>query len=130
MIRRPPRSTRTDTLFPYTTLFRSILPVVLPQAAIDRLMEVAATDPVFVDLEHQTVTTQFQDRFTFANDQFRRMCPLEGLDEISLAEKCEAALCDSETRQFDNHAWVNSASARKKCTRTAPELVHHMRLRL
>src|SRR3546814_4787404 len=26
MIRRPPRSTRTDTLCPYTTLFRSILP--------------------------------------------------------------------------------------------------------
>src|SRR3546814_2104825 len=26
MIRRPPRSTRTDTLFPYTTLFRSRLP--------------------------------------------------------------------------------------------------------
>src|SRR3546814_9892223 len=25
MVRRPPRSTRTDTLFPYTTLFRSIL---------------------------------------------------------------------------------------------------------
>src|SRR3546814_8874329 len=25
MIRRPPRSTRTDTLFPYTTLFRSVL---------------------------------------------------------------------------------------------------------
>src|SRR3546814_7805661 len=26
MIRRPPRSTRTDTLFPYTTLFRSVSP--------------------------------------------------------------------------------------------------------
>src|SRR3546814_6408188 len=26
MIRRPPNSTRTDTLFPYTTLFRSSLP--------------------------------------------------------------------------------------------------------
>src|SRR3546814_17989841 len=26
MIRRPPRSTRTDTLFPYTTLFRSSVP--------------------------------------------------------------------------------------------------------
>src|SRR3546814_8218237 len=25
MIRRPPRSTRTDTLFPYTTLFRSLV---------------------------------------------------------------------------------------------------------
>src|SRR3546814_9230688 len=27
MIRRPPRSTRTDTLFPYTTLFRSSLAI-------------------------------------------------------------------------------------------------------
>src|SRR3546814_20991372 len=27
MIRRPPRSTRTDTLFPYTTLFRSVAAV-------------------------------------------------------------------------------------------------------
>src|SRR3546814_2325652 len=29
MIRRPPRSTRTDTLFPYTTLFRSLLNYVI-----------------------------------------------------------------------------------------------------
>src|SRR3546814_1599724 len=32
MIRRPPRSTRTDTLFPYTTLFRAIGVVLDPQA--------------------------------------------------------------------------------------------------
>src|SRR3546814_11183507 len=30
MIRRPPRSTRTDTLFPYTTLFRSTAPLPCP----------------------------------------------------------------------------------------------------
>src|SRR3546814_12145029 len=30
MIRRPPRSTRTDTLFPYTTLFRSLENVYVP----------------------------------------------------------------------------------------------------
>src|SRR3546814_17691687 len=30
MIRRPPRSTRTDTLFPYTTLFRSQINVGVP----------------------------------------------------------------------------------------------------
>src|SRR3546814_14396197 len=38
MIRRPPRSTRTDTLFPYTTLFRSrraIVPMVLEARALD-----------------------------------------------------------------------------------------------
>src|SRR3546814_3339708 len=33
MIRRPPRSTRTDTLFPYTTLFRSCAPVAVAEAA-------------------------------------------------------------------------------------------------
>src|SRR3546814_2502806 len=49
MIRRPPRSTRTDTLFPYTTLFRSVPDAFLrgadqvevvdlaPQALRDRL---------------------------------------------------------------------------------------------
>src|SRR3546814_1310899 len=35
MIRRPPRSTRTDTLFPYTTLFRSEqIPQVVPAAGV------------------------------------------------------------------------------------------------
>src|SRR3546814_19998712 len=33
MIRRPPRSTRTDTLFPYTTLFRSVSPCHDPNPA-------------------------------------------------------------------------------------------------
>src|SRR3546814_6994744 len=37
MIRRPPRSTRTDTLFPYTTLFRSGLH--LPSAQLRELAE-------------------------------------------------------------------------------------------
>src|SRR3546814_13262331 len=35
MIRRPPRSTRTDTLFPYTTLFRSFLHQCTDPAALD-----------------------------------------------------------------------------------------------
>src|SRR3546814_18424102 len=39
MIRRPPRSTRTDTLFPYTTLFRSV-------AEIDPASQLADDDHV------------------------------------------------------------------------------------
>src|SRR3546814_6592011 len=42
MIRRPPRSTRTDTLFPYTTLFRSPHP---PIAAPARLARAVPADP-------------------------------------------------------------------------------------
>src|SRR3546814_5388777 len=43
MIRRPPRSTRTDTLFPYTTLFRSLrrlgAPEVVELGALDAVAE-------------------------------------------------------------------------------------------
>src|SRR3546814_4651041 len=48
MIRRPPRSTRTDTLFPYTTLFRS---------ALDGLVDfaVAAEDARALQLHDLTV---------------------------------------------------------------------------
>src|SRR3546814_11807964 len=35
MIRRPPRSTRTDTLFPYTTLFRSTQPVLDQEGQVE-----------------------------------------------------------------------------------------------
>src|SRR3546814_2302072 len=36
MIRRPPRSTRTDTPFPYTTLFRSVVPLDHLQGIVPR----------------------------------------------------------------------------------------------
>src|SRR3546814_17023335 len=42
MSRRPPRSTRTDTLFPYTTLFRSINPRSNPSSAPATAAEMAA----------------------------------------------------------------------------------------
>ncbi|MGF7152301.1 3-isopropylmalate dehydratase small subunit [Novosphingobium gossypii] len=61
-----------------------ILTVALPQDAIDRLMEVAQDQPIDVDLETQSVTTPFQDRFTFDIDAFRKHCLLNGLDEIGL----------------------------------------------
>src|SRR3546814_13773746 len=41
MIRRPPRSTRTDTLFPYPTLFRSGRDLVLGIDRGDRILKVA-----------------------------------------------------------------------------------------
>src|SRR3546814_9553786 len=50
MIRRPPRSTRTDTLFPYTTLFRSDGNVGDFIGRIDTAN--AADDPKFSDVLH------------------------------------------------------------------------------
>src|SRR3546814_7651243 len=52
MIRRPPRSTRTDTLFPYTTLFRSVLVLRLREGESRLVVEVQLQQrgpPVGVD---------------------------------------------------------------------------------
>src|SRR3546814_5508033 len=46
MIRRPPRSTRTDTLFPYTTLFRSLI-----RAARQRLALLGMPPAVIASVE-------------------------------------------------------------------------------
>src|SRR3546814_17560404 len=48
-----------------------ILTVALPQEAVDRLLEVAKTDAIHIDLDTQSVTTPFQDRFQFSIDPFR-----------------------------------------------------------
>src|SRR3546814_6063848 len=50
MIRRPPRSTRTDTLFPYTTLFRSLQRV---DAEIELQAAIEAERPLRVALVQQ-----------------------------------------------------------------------------
>src|SRR3546814_7519780 len=49
MIRRPPRSTRTDTLFPYTTLFRSSCRIRHRQnfTQLDKRIEVIMNTPSF-----------------------------------------------------------------------------------
>ncbi len=98
-------------IFSGNAVKNGILPVVLPQAAIDRLLEVAATDPIHVDLEHQSVTTQFQDRFPFEIDPFRKMCLLEGLDEISLTEKSAAAIAAYEQKLDAERPWMRPAAA-------------------
>src|SRR3546814_15250394 len=53
MIRRPPRSTRTDTLFPYTTLFRdaAFAPSRVSTNRIDAQRSERHIEPALVDIE-------------------------------------------------------------------------------
>ncbi|PZU60252.1 MAG: 3-isopropylmalate dehydratase small subunit [Sphingobium sp.] len=88
-----------------------ILTVVLPQEAVDRLLEVAKTDPIHIDLEHQTVTTPFQDRFTFEIDPFRKSCLLGGLDEIGLTLGESDAIDAYEAKVGTERPWVSAAVA-------------------
>jgi len=88
-----------------------ILTVALPQAAIDRLLEVARTDPIHIDLEQQSVTTRFQDRFAFEIDAFRKHCLLGGLDEIGLTLGQGDAIDGYEAKVAQERPWVVPAVA-------------------
>src|SRR3546814_19649306 len=63
MIRRPPRSTRTDTLFPYTTLFRSWLGQ--PQAALNHAILAIRDLPP----EDKAIWREQFDHYVFENDE-------------------------------------------------------------
>jgi 3-isopropylmalate/(R)-2-methylmalate dehydratase small subunit len=83
-----------------------ILTVVLPQEQVDRLLEVAETDPISIDLEHQTVTTPFQDRFTFEIDPFRKHCLAGGLDEVAITLERDEAISAYEQRLQAEKPWL------------------------
>ncbi|MGB7656486.1 MAG: 3-isopropylmalate dehydratase small subunit [Novosphingobium sp.] len=88
-----------------------ILTVVLPQSAIDRLMEVAKTDAIHLDLENQVVTTPFQDRFPFEIDSFRKHCLMEGLDEVGLTLARDSAISKYENEARDKLPWLGTITA-------------------
>lgn len=96
-------------IFASNAFKNGILAVELPQEAVDRLMEVAADQPITVDLENQVVTTPFQDRFAFAIDSFRKQCLLAGLDEIGLTLESDAAIAAYETAAAAARPWLDTA---------------------
>ena len=87
-----------------------ILTVVLPQAQVDRLMEVAREHPVSIDLETQTVTTPFQDRFTFEIDPFRKHCLMGGLDEVGLTLARDEAITSHEASRARHMPWLDNTT--------------------
>ena len=89
---------RFSDIFSGNAFKNGILTVVLPQDAVDRLLEVAVDQPIDIDLETQTVTTPYQDRFTFEIDAFRKDCLLNGLDEVGLTLARDAAIAAHEAK--------------------------------
>src|SRR3546814_18692329 len=103
MIRRPPRSTRTDTLFPYTTLFRS------PQA------EFAALEQAVDD--HVAPLHPVVDEFGFAaaaDDEQRRhvaRCAICAKLDEKLARVVERADRRSEESRVGKE-WARTGQSR------------------
>src|SRR3546814_6210927 len=87
MIRRPPRSTRTDTLFPYTTLFRSLHDHLVPHhvhANIEPAPFGRQLDPVPHRVLHQRLHRQRRHR----HRSEEHTSELQSLMRISYAVFC------------------------------------------
>ncbi len=100
-------------IFSSNAFKNGMLLVALPQADIDRLMQIAAEGlPLTIDLENQTVTTPYQDRMAFPIDPFRKHCLLHGLDEIGLTTAMEGSIAAHEARISVERPWVAGAANR------------------
>jgi 3-isopropylmalate dehydratase small subunit len=100
-------------IFASNSFKNGLLVVALAPAAVERLMQIAAEGlPITVDLETQTVTTPYQDRFAFPIDPFRKHCLLNGLDEIALTEARAADIGAYEARLAAERPWVAGAAGR------------------
>jgi 3-isopropylmalate/(R)-2-methylmalate dehydratase small subunit len=86
-----------------------ILPIVLPQEDVDKLMDDAsrgANATVTVDLESQTITGPDCGEIRFDVDPFRKHCLLNGLDDIGLTLEKSAAIDSFETEASQARPWV------------------------
>src|SRR3546814_4816617 len=90
MIRRPPRSTRTDTLFPYTTLFRSVVRTTEDMLMLvpDTLREAAAAlgSPRWKIIVKVSYRAAFQGVLTGRSEE--HTSELQSLMRISYAVFC------------------------------------------
>src|SRR3546814_2860061 len=87
MIRRPPRSTRTDTLFPYTTLFRSVPRANLLYSPRDKILATSLLIEAFL-YEEQTrrgISIRHWDEFSRSEEHTSE---LQSLMRISYAVFC------------------------------------------
>ena len=94
----------------YNNCFKNgILPVVLPQEAIDHLMDDArkgANARMTVDLESQTVTASDGKSFAFEVDAFKKHCLMNGLDDIGLTLEKAASIDSYEAKVATLRPWA------------------------
>ena len=94
----------------YNNCFKNgILPIALPQEAVDVLMkdaEKGANARMTIDLEAQTVTTSDGDVFAFEVDAFKKHCLMEGLDDIGLTMAKAASIDSFEAQAAQARPWV------------------------
>src|SRR3546814_1954856 len=111
MIRRPPRSTRTDTLFPYTTLFRS------PGARARVALSGLTIAEYFRDQEGQDVRSE------------EHTSELQSLMRISYAVFCLKKKKKKYHKNYNNKTTYNTTNSNTQSNKSTPnEQLKHINL--
>src|SRR3546814_11875694 len=105
MIRRPPRSTRTDTLFPYTTLFRSCF-CILPWR---RERDIIGKDDGFVRIEGHRRSIHHHRLPHVHPETHLATEPANGRD-AETPEKLHVPQCDVDCRSEERRVATECAS--------------------
>ena len=94
----------------YNNCFKNgILPLVLPEDAVDTLMkdaEKGANSIIEVDLENQTIVSSDGEIFRFEIDPFKKHCLLNGLDDIGLTMEKEEHISAYESKVLQQFPWA------------------------
>src|SRR3546814_3254173 len=128
MIRRPPRSTRTDTLLPYTTLFRSgrrpsfglLQPVQLGQQGFTVFRVVRVRIDAFDRADHHAL------RFVEMADAFGAARRVDHIDRFALRDRLVGTgrladiAVDAEIVDLQGHGKGGRGWAKRACPSTSP----------
>jgi 3-isopropylmalate/(R)-2-methylmalate dehydratase small subunit len=86
-------------IFYNNSLKNGLLPVALPEETVNMLLDLVEEEPevrIAVDLAKQTVTLPDGQQHSFAIDPFRKICLLEGVDDLGYILRKEAAITAHE----------------------------------
>src|SRR3546814_7953947 len=120
MIRRPPRSTRTDTLFPYTTLFRSVIETEGDDAAAAKEQEVE--EQIEAETPGKPEVTQEEPASEVPRSE-EHTSELQSLMRISYAVFCLKKKRMNSTRSLLTHTTANDNTSKHKTLHNAREQI-------
>src|SRR3546814_7642980 len=114
MIRRPPQSTRTDTLFPYTTLFRSVA------RAMEDVVHAAALHHL-PGVENDDVVAQLGDQAEMVGDEQDRRLEFP----LQLAQQVDDLRSEEHTSELQSLMRISYAVFCLKKKKSSQHTLHH-----
>ncbi|MCI4645304.1 MAG: 3-isopropylmalate dehydratase small subunit [Hyphomonadaceae bacterium] len=98
-------------IFRNNAVKNGILPIALRRGALELIGQVAASKPLLIDLENQSITGDNRVLARFQIDAFDKFCLLNGLDEIGYTESLMPDIAAYETNLAARKPWLQPSKS-------------------